>query len=102
MVNAVVYTTRVCAYCSAAKRLLNLVGVGFREVDLSSDPELREAVMKKAGQRTVPQIWIGRHHIGGFDELNKLHRSGALAQLLVEAGENQSPGHLSEITEEHS
>lgn len=79
-----IYTTPFCGYCHAAKRLLTEKGVSFAEVDLSRDPSRRSEMMSRAnGRHTVPQIFIGKIHVGGFDELNALERSGKLDPLLA-------------------
>lgn len=81
------YTTPICPYCVRAKQLLARKGVSFREVDVSRDPALRQEVMARSGRRTVPQIWIGDYHVGGFDDLYALEREGRLDGLLAgEAG----------------
>jgi glutaredoxin 3 len=77
------YTTKVCPYCIAAKRLLNKKGAAFEEVDVSFDAAKREELVKRAGGRmTVPQIFIGEQHIGGCDDLYELEASGKLDALL--------------------
>lgn len=82
--DVVLYTTPICPYCVAAKMLLKRKGVAYREVDVSRDPALRQEVMQRSGMRTVPQIWVGDHHVGGFDQLNALEREGRLDALLAE------------------
>lgn len=82
----VIYTTPVCPYCVAAKQLLKRKGVAFREVDVAADAALRAEVMQRSGRRTVPQIWIGEYHVGGFDDLNALERAGRLDALLAGTG----------------
>ncbi|GGD21638.1 glutaredoxin 3 [Sinisalibacter lacisalsi] len=77
-----IYTTPYCGFCIAAKRLLNKKGVDFNEIDVSHDPELRQEMMQKSGRHTVPQIWIGEVHVGGFDEMSDLERRGKLDPLL--------------------
>lgn len=79
----VVYTTPVCPYCVAAKQLLKRKGAAFREIDVAADAALRQEVMQRSGRRTVPQIWIGEYHVGGFDDLNALERAGRLDALLA-------------------
>lgn len=77
------YTTKVCPYCIAAKRLLNKKGAAFEEVDVSLDHAKREELVKRAGGRmTVPQIFIGEQHVGGCDDLYELEASGKLDALL--------------------
>lgn len=82
MAEVVVYTTAVCPYCVNAKRLLTEKGVPFKEVRVDLDPALRQEVMARSRQRTVPQIWIGEVHVGGFTDLWALEKSGKLDQLL--------------------
>ncbi|MFZ5724453.1 MAG: glutaredoxin 3 [Pseudomonadota bacterium] len=78
-----VYTTPVCPYCVQAKMLLRRKGAAFREIDVARDPALRQEVMARSGRRTVPQIWIGEYHVGGFDELYALEREGRLDGLIA-------------------
>ncbi len=78
-----IYTTPTCPYCHAAKRLLTKKGAAFTEIDVSRDPDLRQAMMQRAhGRRTVPQIFIGDTHVGGCDDLHALDRAGKLMPLL--------------------
>jgi glutaredoxin 3 len=80
-----IYTTQWCPYCHAAKALLNDKGVEFKEVD-ASDPEVRSAMTQRAhGRRTVPQIFIGETHVGGYDDMTALDRQGKLDPLLADA-----------------
>ena len=77
------YTTPICGYCAAAKRLLSAKGVTFTEIDVMRDPARRKEMENKAnGRRTVPQIFIGDLHIGGFDDMNLLDQKGELDPLL--------------------
>jgi glutaredoxin 3 len=79
-----IYTTPLCGYCHAAKRLLTQKGVSFAEIDVSRDPAKRQAMMARAnGRHTVPQIFIGATHVGGYDDLYALDRSGKLDPLLA-------------------
>lgn len=79
-----IYTTPYCGYCHAAKRLLAQKGISFSEIDVSGAPEKRRAMSARArGRQTVPQIFIGETHIGGFDELHALERAGKLDPLLA-------------------
>ena len=73
------YTTRICPYCVAAKRLLQERGLAYEEIDVSSDDAKRAWLVQTTGRRTVPQIFIGGESIGGFDELSKLDQAGKLA-----------------------
>ncbi|MFN7003023.1 MAG: glutaredoxin 3 [Roseinatronobacter sp.] len=78
-----IYTSPLCGYCHAAKRLLSAKGVNFTEIDVSRDPAQRSAMVSRAGgARTVPQIFIGDHHVGGSDGLHALERRGQLDALL--------------------
>ena len=78
-----IYTTPWCPYCHAAKTLLNTKGVPFDEVDVT-DPGLRTAMTERAhGRRTVPQIFIGETHVGGYDDMAALDRRGQLDPLLA-------------------
>jgi glutaredoxin 3 len=79
-----IYTTPFCGFCVAAKRLLARKGVDFAEVDVSGDAELRQSMMSRAGgRRTVPQIFVGETHVGGYEELSDLERRGRLDPLLA-------------------
>jgi len=84
---ATMYTTRFCPYCVAARRMLSALGVDYEEIDVGAEPQRRAEMMELSGRHTVPQIWIGEHHIGGFDDMNALHREGKLTPLLEEARE---------------
>jgi glutaredoxin 3 len=81
------YSTAVCPYCIQAERLLASKGIkDITRIRIDADPARREEMMKRTGRRTVPQIYIGEHHVGGYDDLAALERSGKLAKLL--AGES--------------
>jgi glutaredoxin 3 len=78
------YTTAVCPYCQMAERLLRSKGVAeIDKVRIDLDPALREDMMAKTGRRTVPQIYIGDTHVGGYDDLAALDRAGNLDPLLA-------------------
>ena len=78
------YTTPICGYCAAAKRLLAQKGISFTEIDVMRAPERRAEMMERAGGRhTVPQIFIGETHVGGFDDMAALDRAGKLDALLA-------------------
>lgn len=84
MQNVEIYTSPLCGYCHAAKRLLDQKGVGYTEFSVFSDPTLRQEMMKRAnGRHTVPQIFVGETHVGGFDDLAALERAGKLDPLLA-------------------
>jgi glutaredoxin 3 len=77
-----IYTTQWCPYCHAAKALLHSKGVAYEEVD-AQDPEVRMAMTQRAhGRRTVPQIFIGEEHVGGYTDMAALDRAGKLDRLL--------------------
>ena len=79
-----IYTSPLCGYCHAAKRLLTQKGVSFSEVDVLAEPGRKAEMMQRAnGGRTVPQIFIGDTHVGGSDELHALERAGKLDALLA-------------------
>ncbi|MGB0660507.1 MAG: glutaredoxin 3 [Mangrovicoccus sp.] len=79
-----IYTTPLCGFCHAAKRLLSEKGVSFTEYDLSRTPEKRVEMQNRApGSRTVPQIFIGTTHVGGCDDLYELENAGKLDPLLA-------------------
>ncbi|AJE44966.1 glutaredoxin 3 [Celeribacter indicus] len=78
------YTTPICPYCIAAKRLLDSKGVEYTDIDVMADPSRRQEMMRKAhGRHTVPQIFIGETHVGGCDDLHALERAGRLDALLA-------------------
>lgn len=79
-----IYTTPVCPYCAAAKTLLHNRQVGFTEIDVSAQPDLREEMITRSGRRTVPQIFIGETHVGGYDDLAALDGAKKLDALLQE------------------
>lgn len=78
-----IYTTPTCPYCHAAKSLLNGKGVAFEEITVL-DPSLREKMMVRSnGRRSVPQIFVGDTHVGGYDDMAALDRQGDLDSLLA-------------------
>ena len=77
------YTTAVCPYCLRAKQLLKSKGVAqIEEIRIDLDPAQREHMMQITGRRTVPQIYVGQTHVGGFDDLAALDAQGGLVPLL--------------------
>ena len=78
-----IYTTRFCPYCIRARELLRAKGVGFEDVAVDGNGPLRTELAARSGRRTVPQIWIGDHHVGGFDDLWMLDQRGQLDHLLA-------------------
>lgn len=83
MPEILIYTTHICPYCIMAKRLLDKKGVGYTEINVDGNSELREEMMRKTKRRTVPQIYIGDFHVGGFDELHTLDQQKKLDALLA-------------------
>jgi len=78
-----IYTTSWCPYCVRAKRLLEKKGVSYEEIDVEGDDEARIRLAEQTGRRTVPQIFIGEHHVGGSDDLHALEAQGKLDALLA-------------------
>ncbi len=79
----VMYSTQVCPYCDRARQLFARKQVAIREIKIDTQPEQREIMLQRSGgRRTVPQIFIGDHHVGGFDDLAALDRQGGLDPLL--------------------
>lgn len=84
MANVTMYSTAVCPYCINAERLLASKGVSeINKIRIDLHPEKREEMMQKTGRRTVPQIYIGDVHVGGFDDLRALDLAGSLEPLLA-------------------
>ena len=82
--HVIVFSSPFCGYCSAAKRLLMDKGVDFIEINILSSPERRQEMIELSGRRSVPQIFVGGQHIGGYTELSTLDASGELDALLAE------------------
>jgi glutaredoxin 3 len=79
------YSTRVCPFCVMAEKLLQKKGVAqLEKILIDVDPAQRETMMARTGRRTVPQIYIGDHHVGGYDDLAALDRAGKLDALLAD------------------
>ena len=81
-----IYTTPWCGYCARAKALMTRKGVAYTEIDVEARRELREEMIARSGRRTVPQVFIGEHHVGGSDDLAALEAAGELDRLLAQAG----------------
>jgi glutaredoxin 3 len=80
------YSTGWCPYCVRAKALLERKGVAFHEIRVDEDPAERDTMLARSrGQRTVPQIFVGDRHVGGFDDLYALDKAGELDKLLGRA-----------------
>ncbi len=78
-----IYTGILCGYCNAAKKILEKKNISFNEIDISSNPDQMEIMLKRSnGAKTVPQIFIGDHHVGGYDELQDLENKSQLDKLL--------------------
>jgi glutaredoxin 3 len=78
----VMYTKSWCPYCSRARQLLGAKNVTIEEIDIEASPEKRAEMQQRSGRRTVPQIFIGDHHVGGSDDLHALEAAGKLDGLL--------------------
>lgn len=83
MAAVTIYSSDFCPFCHRAKALLSAKGAEFKEIKVDGSPKLRQEMTRKAGQRTVPQIWIGQRHVGGCDDLYALERAGKLDGLLA-------------------
>ncbi|HPG61844.1 MAG TPA: glutaredoxin 3 [Casimicrobium sp.] len=84
MAAVTMYSTAVCPYCIQAERLLKAKGVAeITKIRVDLQPEQRDLMIEKTGRRTVPQIYIGETHVGGFDDLSALDRAGGLDKLLA-------------------
>ena len=85
MQKVMIYLTGLCPFCWRAKRLLDIKGVDYEEIDIMVDPERRVEMVRRAGGLTsVPQVFIGDMHVGGSDELLALDQSGTLDSILIE------------------
>ena len=85
MVNVTMYSSAGCGYCQSAEHLLKRKGVTqINKILIDQEPGAREAMMQKTGRRTVPQIYVGDFHVGGFDDLVTLDKAGELDALLAQ------------------
>lgn len=84
-VDVFLYTTRFCPYCVRARELLDAKQVSYNDIAVDGSPQLRQEMMERSGRHTVPQIWIGEQHVGGYDDLALLERQGSLDKLLTPA-----------------
>ncbi|SDJ10104.1 glutaredoxin 3 [Paraburkholderia steynii] len=82
MSSITIYTTPTCPYCLAAKALLKKKGLSYEEINVQGDRATALALMERTGRRTVPQIFVGETHVGGFDDLNALETAGNLDPLV--------------------
>src|SRR5690606_2066040 len=87
-----IYSKPSCPYCDMAKRLLAGKGQTWTEIDIEAEPARRAEMIERSGRRTVPQIWIGDRHVGGFDDLSALEHSGELDALLGASGGGPGAG----------
>lgn len=85
MAKVEIYTAMMCPFCTRAVDLLKRKGVDFEEVDVTFSPKKRKAMAERAGQRSVPQIWINDDHVGGSDELYALESAGKLDNMLAQS-----------------
>ena len=82
--HVIVFSSPFCGYCAAAKRLLMDKGVDFIEINILSSPGRRQEMIDLSGRRSVPQVFVGGQHIGGYTELSALNATGELDALLAE------------------
>ena len=83
MTDITIYTGNRCAYCNAAKRLLDNKDAKYIEINIDEDPAQREKMVSRTQRQTVPQIFIGETHVGGFDDLSELNHAGKLDEMLA-------------------
>ena len=81
-----IYSTAICPYCVAAKNFLKSKGLSWNEIRIDTNPAEREAMVAKARRTSVPQIFVGETHVGGYDDMMALHRAGRFEPLLAGAG----------------
>lgn len=79
----IVYGNQTCPYCGAARMLLKKKGVSYTDISVSGDESVRQEMIERSGRTSVPQIFIGETHVGGFDDLYALDKSGELDTLLA-------------------
>ncbi|MDG4811379.1 glutaredoxin 3 [Hydrogenovibrio sp. 3SP14C1] len=79
----IVYATKTCPFCTMAKSLLDGKGLKYDLINVGTDRSMWQAMQEKSGRNTVPQVFVGDHHVGGFDELSAADRSGELDQILA-------------------
>jgi len=82
MIEVTMYTTTTCPYCRNAKRLLDAKGIAYKEIDVRS-VDVKNEMVSRSGRRTVPQIFFGNWHVGGFDDLAQLESEGGIDQVLI-------------------
>ena len=84
MAAVLMYSTRWCPFCIRARGLLERKGVEFTDIDVDAEPGRRAEMIARGGGRTVPQIWINDHHVGGCDDLFSLERAGQFDAMLAD------------------
>lgn len=84
MAEVLIYSSELCGYCHRAKDLLERKGVAYQDIPVDMDVKQRAEMERRSGRRTVPQIFIGGAHVGGYDDLSALERSGRLDALLAD------------------
>ena len=85
MNKVIMYSTEFCPFCIRAEQLLKSKGVAeIEKIRIDLDPEQRMEMMKKTGRRSVPQIYIGETHVGGYDDLAQLDNKGSLVEMLAD------------------
>ncbi len=82
--HVIVFSSPICGYCAAAKRLLMKKGADFTEINVIGSPDRRKEMIELSGRRTVPQIFVGGKHIGGYSELSDLETAGELDRVLAD------------------
>lgn len=82
----VIYDSSLCPYCRAARRLLESKGWDYESLNVDGDPELRREMVDKSGRTSVPQIFFGDQHVGGFDDMAALDAEGELDKLYASTG----------------
>lgn len=82
MVDIVVYANQSCPYCTRARKLLDSKGVSYTLLDVGQDRSLWQQMEARSGRHTIPQIFIGEHHVGGCDDLHAADKAGELDELL--------------------
>jgi len=82
MADVTIYRTNYCPYCDRAERLFEELGVDFEEIDVTDDPDTREKLVERTGEKTVPQIFIDGENIGGYDDARAMKSSGELHEKL--------------------
>ncbi|EXJ16777.1 glutaredoxin 3 [Imhoffiella purpurea] len=82
MPKVTIYTTQVCPYCLRARNLLKRKGIAFEEIPVDHDPAQMAAMVERSNRHTVPQIFVGDHHVGGYDDMALLDSCGELDELL--------------------